>query len=68
MKTTAITERAIAEVEVFRAKMQELGSCSPAVEKFCDTVIVYTVVCKSPKVAVEAAIRDLLNEPTDVTA
>lgn len=27
MKATSVTERAIAEVEAFRTKMQEIGSC-----------------------------------------
>ncbi|MEU9155763.1 hypothetical protein AB0D59_35745 [Streptomyces sp. NPDC048417] len=67
MKTTTITERAIAEVETFRTKMRELGSCSPAVEKFADEVIVLIIVCGSPKVAVETAMRNLLSEPAEVT-
>lgn len=67
MKATAITERAIAEVETFRTKMRELGSCSPAVEKFADEVIVLIIVCGSPKAAVETAMRNLLSEPAEVT-
>ncbi|MBT2674247.1 hypothetical protein J7E95_26235 [Streptomyces sp. ISL-14] len=68
MRTKDIVERAIAEVEAFRTKMRERGSCSPAVEKFCDEVIVYTIVSKSPKAAVETAMRSLIDEPTDVMA
>ncbi|WP_406341303.1 hypothetical protein [Streptomyces sp. NBC_01578] len=67
MKVTAITESAIAEVETFRTKMRELGSCSPAVEKFADEVIVHIIVCGSPKVALETAMRNLLSEPAEVT-
>ncbi|MFI6061500.1 hypothetical protein [Streptomyces sp. NPDC051286] len=67
MKVPAITESAIAEVETFRTKMRELGSCSPAVEKFADEVIVHIIVCGSPKVAVETAMRNLLSEPAEVT-
>lgn len=67
MKATAITERAIAEVETFRIKMRELGSCSAAVEKFADEVIVHVIVCGSPKAAVEAAMRNILSEPAEVT-
>lgn len=67
MKITAITERAIAEVETFRTTMRELGSCSPAVEKFNDEVIVRIIVCGSPKAAVETAMRNLLNELAEVT-
>ena len=67
MKATAITERAIAEVETFRTKVRELGSCSPAVEKFADELIVFIIVCGSPKVAVETAMRNLLSEPAEVT-
>ncbi|WEH18511.1 hypothetical protein [Streptomyces sp. VNUA24] len=67
MKTTAITERAIDEVETFRTKMREAGSCSPAVEKFADELIVLIIVCGSPKVAVETAMRNLLSEPEEVT-
>ncbi|MBT2399377.1 hypothetical protein [Streptomyces sp. ISL-100] len=67
MKATAIAERAIAEVETFRTKVRELGSRSPAVEKFADEVIVHIIVCGSPKVAVETAMRNLLSEPAEVT-
>ncbi|MGW1778238.1 hypothetical protein ACWCQQ_03730 [Streptomyces sp. NPDC002143] len=67
MKTTAIMERAIAEVETFRTKMRELGSCTPALEKFADEVIALIIVCGSPKIAVETAICNLLNEPSEVT-
>lgn len=67
MKTTAITERAIAEVETFRTKMRELGPYSPAVEKFADEVIVHIIVCGSPKAAVETAMRNLLSEPAEAT-
>ncbi|MFE3143705.1 hypothetical protein ACFRK5_19610 [Streptomyces niveus] len=67
MKTTAITESAIAEVETFRTKMRELGSCSPAVEKFADEMIVHIIVCGSPKAAVEAAMHNLPSEPAEVT-
>ncbi|WP_338778153.1 hypothetical protein [Streptomyces sp. DG1A-41] len=67
MKTTAITERAIAEVETFRTKMRELGSCSPAVEKFADEMIVHIMVCGSPKAAVETAMRNLVSAPAEVT-
>jgi hypothetical protein len=67
MKTTTITERAIAEVETFRTKMRELGSCSPAVEKFADEMIVHIIVCGSPKIAVEMAMRNLLSQPAGVT-
>ena len=67
MKTTTITERAITEVETFRTKMRELGSCTPAVEKFTDEVIVLIIVSGSPKAAVETAMRNLLSEPAEVT-
>lgn len=67
MKATSVTERAIAEVETFRTKMREIGSCSPAVEKFADEVIVRIIVCGSPRAAVEAAMRNLLSESAEVT-
>ncbi|MFF9457170.1 hypothetical protein [Streptomyces flaveolus] len=67
MKATTVIERAIAEVETFRTKMREIGSCSPAVEKFADEVIVRIIVCGSPRAAVEAAMRNLLSESTEVT-
>ncbi|MFJ8194590.1 hypothetical protein ACIQ8D_33275 [Streptomyces sp. NPDC096094] len=67
MKATTVTERAIADVETFRTKMREIGSCSPAVEKFADEVIVQIIICGSPKAAVEAAMRNLLSESTEVT-
>ncbi|WP_432184189.1 hypothetical protein [Streptomyces tendae] len=67
MKATSVTERAIAEVEAFRTKMREIGSCSPAVEKFADEVIVRIIVCGSPRAAVEAAMRNVLSESTEVT-
>ncbi|WND36072.1 hypothetical protein RI578_18055 [Streptomyces sp. BB1-1-1] len=67
MKATAVIERAIAEVETLRAKMREIGSCSPAVERFADEVIVRIIVCGSPRAAVEAAMRNLLSESTEVT-
>ncbi|PVE04353.1 hypothetical protein [Streptomyces scopuliridis] len=67
MKTAAITERAIAEVGTFRTTMRELRSCSPAVEKFADEVIVHIVVCGAPKAAAETAMRNLLSEPAEVT-
>ncbi|MFD8198953.1 hypothetical protein [Streptomyces sp. NPDC059701] len=66
MKATPVTERAIADVETFRTKMREIGSCSPAVEKFADEVIVQIIVCGSPRAAVEAAMRNLLSESTEV--
>ncbi|MFE0869546.1 hypothetical protein [Streptomyces rochei] len=67
MKATSVTERAIAEVEAFRTKMREIGACSPAVEKFADDVIVRIIVCGSPRTAVEAAMRNVLSESTEVT-
>ncbi|MGY5058748.1 hypothetical protein ACWDFR_32605 [Streptomyces sp. 900105755] len=67
MKATAITERAIAEVETFRIKIRELGTCSPAVERFADEVIVRIIVCGSPKAAIETAMRNILSEPAEVT-
>ncbi|MCD9589666.1 hypothetical protein [Streptomyces sp. 8ZJF_21] len=67
MKITTTTKRAIAEVEAFRTKMWELGSCSPAVEKFADGMIVRIVVCGSPKAPVETAMRNLLLDQAGVT-
>ncbi|WP_432082279.1 hypothetical protein [Streptomyces sp. WAC 04229] len=62
MMNRTIVERAIAEVETFRTTMRGLGSCTPAVEKFADEVIVLICVSGSPKAAVETAIRNLLSE------
>ncbi|MCY0927038.1 hypothetical protein OTB20_12660 [Streptomyces sp. H27-H1] len=67
MKNTAITERAIAEVETFHTKMRELGSCFPAMEKSADELIIHIVVCESPKAAAETAMRNLLSKPVEVT-
>lgn len=39
----------------------------PAVEKFADEVIVRIIVCESPRAAVEAAMRNVLSESTEVT-
>ncbi|MEU1776425.1 hypothetical protein ABZ501_25830 [Streptomyces sp. NPDC019922] len=67
MKSTAITERVIAEVETFRTKMRELGSRFPAVEKFAYEVIIHIVVCEAPKAAAETAMRNRLSDPVEVT-
>ncbi|MFD5717201.1 hypothetical protein [Streptomyces sp. NPDC127036] len=67
MNTTTITERAIAEVETFRTKVRDLGSCSPAMEKFADEVIVDIIVCGSPRAAVETTMPNLLSKPAEVT-
>ncbi|CDR10436.1 hypothetical protein [Streptomyces iranensis] len=67
MNTTTTTERAIAMVEAFRTMMRELGSCSPAVEKFADWAIVRIIACWSPKMAVETAMRNVLIGQAGVT-
>ena len=65
---TATVEHAITITEELRTGIQNLGSSSPAFEKFCDDVIAFAIVTGSPKTAVEAAMRNIPAEPTEAQA